>query len=72
MLIKHIEAKCDNRCLNAYSVINKFPRISADGVEYVVDAGKRVYNKVASSKEDLTETPAGGARSLDSDAEWLP
>ncbi|XP_049878979.1 apolipoprotein D-like [Pectinophora gossypiella] len=43
-----------------------------DGVEYVVDAGKKVYNKVASSKEDLTEAPAGAARNYNADAEWLP
>lgn len=50
--------------------------ITADGVEYVVDAGKKVYNKVASSKEDLTEPPAKngayGVRPLEADAEWLP
>ncbi|XP_026333144.1 apolipoprotein D-like [Hyposmocoma kahamanoa] len=46
--------------------------VIADGVEYVVTAGKKVYNKVASSKEDLTESPSGNARSLDADAEWLP
>ena len=45
---------------------------TADGVEYVVEAGKKVYHKVANSKEDLTEAPTQPIRNLDSDAEWLP
>lgn len=48
--------------------------ISADGVEYVVETGKKVYHKVASdSKEDLTEAPGDNHnRNLNMDAEWLP
>lgn len=51
---------------------NNLPFSTADGVEYVVEAGKKVYHKVASSKEDLTEAPAGGNRQLDAEVEWLP
>ncbi|RVE53973.1 hypothetical protein evm_001376 [Chilo suppressalis] len=58
---------------NIGEAVRKTGGAIADGVEYVVEAGKKVYHKVASSKEDLTETPARGyERNLDADAEWLP
>lgn len=48
-------------------------------MEYVVEAGKKVYHKVTDSKEDLTETPNTHLASPnrlsakpDDDAEWLP
>nr|XP_021182455.2 apolipoprotein D [Helicoverpa armigera] len=57
---------------NIGQAVRKTGTAIADGVEYVVEAGKTVYNKVASSKEDLTEAPAGRAYSVKDDAEWLP
>nr|UEP64335.1 teratocyte lipocalin [Cotesia flavipes] len=58
---------------NIGEAVRKTGGAIADGVEYVVEAGKKVYHKVASSKEDLTETPQRGyERNLDADAEWLP
>ncbi|XP_063833239.1 apolipoprotein D-like [Ostrinia nubilalis] len=58
---------------NIGQAVRKTGETIADGVEYVVEAGKKVYHKVASSKEDLTETPTHGReRNLDMDAEWLP
>ncbi|KAL4711839.1 hypothetical protein ACJJTC_006008 [Scirpophaga incertulas] len=58
---------------NIGEAVRKTGGAIADGVEYVVEAGKKVYHKVASSKEDLTETPTHDAeRNFNSDAEWLP
>lgn len=57
---------------NIGEAVRKTGGVIADGVEYVVEAGKKVYHKVASSKEDLTEPPAGAARNYDADAEWMP
>lgn len=57
---------------NIGQAVRKTGSAIADGVEYVVEAGKTVYNKVASSKEDLTESPAGRSHSVKDDAEWLP
>ncbi|XP_032527239.2 apolipoprotein D-like [Danaus plexippus] len=57
---------------NIGEAVRKTGTVIADGVEYVVDAGKKVYNKVTSSKEDLTESPDKPVRSLKDDAEWLP
>ncbi|XP_046964382.1 apolipoprotein D-like [Vanessa cardui] len=57
---------------NIGEAVRKTGGVIADGVEYVVEAGKKVYKKVASSKEDLTESPTQPIRSLDADAEWLP
>ncbi|XP_023944006.1 apolipoprotein D [Bicyclus anynana] len=57
---------------NIGEAVRKTGGVIADGVEYVVDAGKKVYHKVASSKEDLTETPSNPIRNYDNDAEWLP
>ncbi|XP_038214654.1 apolipoprotein D-like [Zerene cesonia] len=57
---------------NIGEAVRKTGGVIADGVEYVVDAGKKVYHKVASSKEDLTEAPAGNNRAMNADAEWLP
>lgn len=61
---------------NIGEAVRKTGGVIADGVEYVVDAGKKVYNKVTNSKEDLTEPPANngayGVRPLEPDAEWLP
>ncbi|CAB3220644.1 unnamed protein product [Arctia plantaginis] len=56
---------------NIGEAVRKTGGAIADGVEYVVEAGKTVYHKVASSKEDLTEAPGNG-RSVKDDAEWLP
>lgn len=55
---------------NIGQAVKKTGSAIADGVEYVVEAGKTVYHKVASSKEDLTEAP--GSRLFKDDAEWLP
>ncbi|MCP5656396.1 hypothetical protein NL311_28830, partial [Klebsiella pneumoniae] len=59
---------------NIGEAVRKTGGAIADGVEYVVEAGKKVYHKVASSKEDLTEPPSNpyAVRPMDSDAEWLP
>ncbi|XP_034827951.1 apolipoprotein D-like [Maniola hyperantus] len=57
---------------NIGEAVRKTGGVIADGVEYVVDAGKKVYHKVASSKEDLTESPSKPIRNLNDDAEWLP
>ncbi|KAM3959504.1 apolipoprotein D [Aphomia sociella] len=58
---------------NIGEAVRKTGGVIADGVEYVVDAGKKVYHKVANSKEDLTEAPSNEKnRNLDMDAEWLP
>ncbi|XP_037292807.1 apolipoprotein D-like [Manduca sexta] len=61
---------------NIGEAVRKTGGVIADGVEYVVDAGKKVYHKVASSKEDLTEPPISHngyeVRPLEADAEWLP
>ncbi|CAG4933585.1 unnamed protein product [Colias eurytheme] len=57
---------------NIGEAVRKTGGVIADGVEYVVDAGKKVYHKVASSKEDLTEPPANYNRAMNADAEWLP
>ncbi|XP_068623489.1 apolipoprotein D-like [Battus philenor] len=64
---------------NIGEAVRKTGVVIADGVEYVVEAGKKVYHKVTDSKEDLTETPAshvayGNRLSAkpDDDAEWLP
>ncbi|XP_037292794.1 apolipoprotein D-like, partial [Manduca sexta] len=61
---------------NIGEAVRKTGGVIADGVEYVVDAGKKVYHKVASSKEDLTEPPTSHngyeVRPLEADAEWLP
>ncbi|VVC90455.1 apolipoprotein D-like [Leptidea sinapis] len=55
---------------NIGEAVRKTGGVIADGVEYVVDAGKKVYHKVADSKEDLTEMP--NSRDMKADAEWLP
>ncbi|CAH2051820.1 unnamed protein product, partial [Iphiclides podalirius] len=56
--------------------VRKTGGVIADGVEYVVETGKKVYHKVADSKEDLSETPTSHGNRLsarpDDDAEWLP
>ncbi|XP_075983458.1 apolipoprotein D-like [Anticarsia gemmatalis] len=57
---------------NIGEAVRKTGGAIADGVEYVVEAGKNVYHKVASSKEDLTEAPGNRVHSLKDDAEWLP
>lgn len=58
---------------NIGEAVRKTGGAIAEGVEYVVEAGKKVYHNVAHSKEDLTETPAAdGVKLPDSDAEWLP
>ncbi|XP_013147124.1 PREDICTED: apolipoprotein D-like [Papilio polytes] len=64
---------------NIGEVVRKTGGVIADGVEYVVEAGKKVYHKVTDSKEDLTETPNTHLASPnrlsakpDDDAEWLP
>ncbi|XP_072934608.1 apolipoprotein D-like [Epargyreus clarus] len=57
---------------NIGEAVRKTGGVIADGVEYVWDAGKKVYHKVASSKEDLTEQPARNMYNPNGDAEWLP
>ncbi|CAG5024496.1 unnamed protein product [Parnassius apollo] len=61
---------------NIGEAVRKTGGVIADGVEYVVEAGKKVYHKVTDSKEDLTEPPASHGDRLsarpDDDAEWLP
>lgn len=57
---------------NIGEAVRKTGGAIADGVEYVVEAGKKVYHKVASSKEDLTEPPQQPVKTMDADAEWLP
>ncbi|XP_026740599.1 apolipoprotein D-like [Trichoplusia ni] len=57
---------------NIGQAVRKTGSAIADGVEYVVEAGKTVYHKVADSKEDLTETPNGRSHSLKDEVEWLP
>ncbi|KAG7303518.1 hypothetical protein JYU34_012044 [Plutella xylostella] len=58
---------------NIGNAVRKTGSAIADGVEYVVEAGKKVYHKVADSKEELTEVPAARGRSqLDAEVEWLP
>ncbi|XP_053617700.1 apolipoprotein D-like [Plodia interpunctella] len=58
---------------NIGEAVRRTGGVIANGVEYVVDAGKKVYHKVADSKEDLTEAPSGKqTRNLNAEAEWLP
>ncbi|KAJ0172977.1 hypothetical protein K1T71_011153 [Dendrolimus kikuchii] len=58
---------------NIGEAVRKTGGVIADGVEYVVEAGKKVYHKVSHSKEDLTESPTPGqVRRAEPDAEWLP
>lgn len=80
---KHVNGTTDGVNINIHpetfsthnigQAVRKTGGAIADGVEYVVEAGKTVYHKVADSKEDLTEAPGSSRQhSLKDDAEWLP
>ncbi|XP_041972492.1 apolipoprotein D-like isoform X2 [Aricia agestis] len=56
---------------NIGEAVKKTGSAIGDGVEYVIDAGKKVYHKVTDSKEDLTEPPSNNPK-IRGDAEWLP